>query len=151
MPIRATYNMTQIRQELSQFAENIESYLLLTLKQVGLTFVRDARNMTKEKGGFDDDTGNLRSSIGYFILKDGVIVSENFKQYKQGFEGKIMAERILNDVRGKSGYQLVGVAGMDYASHVESKGFNVITVQGDMMLVNLDSYLKSLEKKYNKK
>lgn len=130
-----------IKSELDAARQRIEKGLVDVLNQVGLTFVRDARNMSKAKGGFGDDTGNLRSSIGYFILKNGVIISDNFKQYKQGVEGKPMADRLLNEVRSKAGYQLVGVAGMNYASHVESKGYNVITAQADLAVVSLDRIL----------
>ena len=148
MVIKATYNMNQIRQELKQFAEKIDEDIFATLQQVGETFVGDARNMSKAQGGFGDVTGNLRSSIGYFIRRTGKVV---FSEIKGDSVGASVAEIALNEVPPSSGFQLVGLAGMDYASHVESRGLNVITVQGEMMLVNLDSYLKKLEKKYNKK
>jgi hypothetical protein len=51
----------------------------------------------------------------------------------------------------KEGYQLIGVAGMDYASHVESKGYNVITSQGDIALVNIERLLNKFKDRMNKK
>lgn len=138
-----------IKAELDATRQRIEKGLVDVLNQVGLTFVRDARNMSKAKGGFGDDTGNLRSSIGYFILKNGVIISDNFKQYKQGVEGKPMADRILNEVRSKASYQLIGVAGMDYASYVESKGYNVITAQAELAVVSLDRILTKYAARMN--
>lgn len=141
MAITPKFTRQMIKAELEAARQRIEKGLVDILNQVGLTFVRDARNMSKAKGGFGDDTGNLRSSIGYFILKNGVIISDNFEQFREGTEGKIMAERLLNDVKSKSGYQLVGVAGMEYASHVESKGYNVITAQADVAIISLDRIL----------
>lgn len=75
-------------------------------------------------GDFLDYTNNLRSSISYFIIKDGNIVGSNL-----GSEGQSTARGIANN-RARSarkGYGLVVVAGQDYAEFVESNGFDVIS------------------------
>jgi hypothetical protein len=51
----------------------------------------------------------------------------------------------------KSGYQLIGVAGMEYASEVEARGYNVITSQADTAIIDLTSSLKSFKDRMNKK
>ena len=101
--------------------------------------------MTKSQGGFGDVTGNLRSSIGYFILKDGKIIIENRKLSTKGTDkitGYGAAIHLLNEVQKITGYQLIGVAGMGYAAYVESLGYNVITIQADVALINLKTILR---------
>ena len=51
----------------------------------------------------------------------------------------------------KGGYQLIGVAGMEYASYVESMGYNVITSQQDTVLVDLKDLLKDYQRRMNDK
>jgi hypothetical protein len=104
-------------------AENIEKAVLLALMRVGEQFVVNARN----EGSYKDRTGNLRSSVGYVILKDGNVISDNFRgKAKQGVS---QAQKVADDVARKypRGYVLIGVAGMDYAAAVESRGYDVIT------------------------
>lgn len=148
MGIKPTFTRADIDRDLDAFREKVESDLFKILAYVGEEFVKEARQMTKADGGFGDITGNLRSSIGYFILKDGKIVKENLKG-SAGI-GKSAARIALNGVEKRDGYQLVGVAGMDYASKVESKGLNVISVQADTAIINLerilDKYADSLNK-----
>jgi hypothetical protein len=69
-------------------------------------------------GDYLNQTGNLRNSIGYFILKDGVIIEDH---------GDNKARIIAEEVASSSGISLIVVAGMDYAAAVEAKGYNVIT------------------------
>ena len=109
------------------------------LQYVGETFVTDARNQKT----FKDQTGNLRSSIGYCILRDGVIIEQDIKG---SAEGEAAAVKAVQDIPQKPGIRLVVVAGMEYASYVESLGLNVITVQGDQAVVNLDRLFKKYAK-----
>lgn len=127
------------------------------LMQVGLQFVRDARSKIPSEAyhaiagdartaasltggsinlssadGFNDDTGNLRSSIGFIILYDGQIVHTDFEESPRGTDkatGKIdgtkYAEKLGEDY--KSGWAIITVAGMEYAGWVEALGYDVIT------------------------
>ncbi len=112
----------------------MEKQIIKMLQYVGEEFVRDARRMHKAEGGFGDVTGNLRSSIGYFILKDGKIIQSNLEGNKEGANA---AKRLIGELEKRQGYQLIGVAGMNYATHVESKGLNVISLQSDMAIISL--------------
>ncbi|GAH74567.1 unnamed protein product, partial [marine sediment metagenome] len=93
-----------------------------TLAMVGENFVNDARNIKTYK----DQTGNLRSSIGYIIARDGNIIQENIEGKA---EGRAQAKEIANEVlrENNKGFVLIVVAGMEYAAAVESKGYDVIT------------------------
>lgn len=147
MGIKLVTNRQDIKRDIKSFQEKVENDLITILQYVGEKFVKEARNMTWEQGGFEDDTGNLRSSIGYFILKDGIIINDNTEGTSQGISA---AQHIFSQVEKNNGYQLIGVAGMKYASEVESRGYNVITVQADTALVNLDKLLKRYASKLSR-
>lgn len=147
MGITPKFKQSDIQGDLNKFEAQVEADLVSILAYVGNKFRRDARNMTKADGGFADVTGNLRASIGYFILKDGAVLKESLKGKAAG---KTAARNVLNSVEKKSGYQLVGVAGMDYASEVESRGLNVITAQADAAIINLDRLLSKYASKLGK-
>lgn len=55
------------------FEAQAKKKILLFLQAGGERFVKYAR----ENGSYEDRTGNLRSSIGYIIVKNGDIVMEN--------------------------------------------------------------------------
>ena len=90
----------------------------------------------------------MRSSIGYFVLKDGDVISQKFQDNPAGKEA---AEKLLDEIPNKTGLQLIVVAGMNYASYVESLGFDVITTSADLAMVSLDRKLKKLQDMLNKR
>ncbi|MDB0602359.1 hypothetical protein PL373_14655 [Tenacibaculum maritimum] len=120
--IKALFNGVQLNNIFEQFQEKVHSDILNTLRFVGEEFVNKARI----SGNYKDRTGNLRSSIGYIILKDGKIINKNFEGEK---EGKNQGQKVAKEVAEQhpDGYVLIGVAGMQYAAYVEAKSFDVIT------------------------
>lgn len=112
--------------------------LIKVLKDTGRKFVEQAQSMTVAEGGFRDSSGNLRSSIGYFLYNGENLIDSYFDGNSEGKEAAIA---LANRVSRTNGLQLLGVAGMDYAEAVESRGLNVITVQANMVLVNLRTIL----------
>ena len=98
------------------------------------------------RGEYYDDSKNLRNSIGYYVLKDGVIVRG---RVEGGGESQTAAMEVLNSVPKIRGYQLVGVAGMNYASYLESKGFNVITSQAFLAMTNVEGMIRRFAKAKN--
>lgn len=125
--------------------QQIEDAVLLRLIRVGEQFVTNARN----KADFTDRTGNLRSSIGYVIIKNGVQLKENFKQTAGGPDGIENAEKAIANAAAKypSGLVLIGVAGMDYAAAVESRGFDVITTSAGIAATSLKEAMAKLASK----
>lgn len=79
---------------------------------------------------YQDHTGNLLSSTGFIIYKDGKVVHKNFKESPIGTDKLTGLEEglkaALSELRESTGWGVVMVAGMDYASHVESKEYTVI-------------------------
>ena len=87
-------------------------------------------DIARRNGSYKDQTGNLRSSIGYIIAKNGEVVAENFTESEKGTDkttGKYKGRRLAEEVSlsHSGGYVLVGVAGMEYAAAVEAKGYEV--------------------------
>ncbi len=111
------YIMKYLKEKVDKYNDNIE----LALIYKGEEFINKARMIDTYK----DRTGNLRASIGYMVLKNGKPVKSSFKGGKGGKKAREVAKEIASDY--PSGYVLIGVAGMNYAAAVESKGFDVIT------------------------
>ena len=145
-------NSQSVLNELQRGYRTIENGIIRILQYAGEQFVKDAREGLKidgafPRGDYSDRTANLRSSIGYFILKDGVIINSSIEGTAEGITA---GRAVLGTIPDKSGYQLVGVAGMEYASYVESRGFNVITSQSDIAIVNIERMLQKFKDKLNK-
>lgn len=109
------------------FLEEVERQIIESLCRIGEEVVTLAKLIPSERG-FTDRTGNLRSSIGYVVCKDGKPINIAFEAVKGGHEGVHTGQQLALEVGAKSeGYTLVVVAGMNYAVHVESKGRDVLT------------------------
>ena len=122
MPLIPGFSQGDINNRINRWVVSIEQRTIWTLAMVGEQFVNDARNTQTYK----DQTGNLRSSIGYIIARDGAIIQENVEGKAEGrAQAKKIASEVLRD--NKKGFVLIGVAGMNYAAAVESKGYDVIT------------------------
>lgn len=110
------------------FVNRTEEKTYLLLAKAGEVFVKYAR----EHGGYHDQTGNLRSSIGYIITCDNEILTENFEQSDKGTDrttglGKARQLAMQVGSSNPSGWALICVAGMNYAASVEARGKDVIT------------------------
>ena len=119
----------QVRRWTDKFKDRAEDALLQALIYAGEYFVRLAR----EHGEYRDITGNLRSSIGYAVAKDGQVASVNYQRAEKGSDkdtGVQQSRRLARDLAmtHNQGFVLIGVAGMDYALYVENiKGKDVIS------------------------
>lgn len=117
----------QLERETMQAIE--EATLPLFIK-VGTRAVDIAR---KKMGGkpYQDDTGNLRSSTGFIVFRDGRSVHTDFKPSPEGTDkatGLSVGQKMAADyMRESKGWGIVLIAGMDYASYVENRGFDVIS------------------------
>lgn len=143
--LRATFTLPSIEAYFQQQAQRAEQAILNAYNLAGLEFVREARLKTATEGGFNDITGNLRSSIGYIILKNGKITAEDFQPSDNGTDretGVAQGLNFANIVASEygRGIVLICVAGMEYAAAVESKGKDVITGS----TLNLTTRLKEL-------
>lgn len=123
------FNRQFIKDRLNRLQETANKKTLEILQYHGEVFVNKARSNRT----YDDDTGNLRSSIGYIILYDGKIIRRNFRNSQKGTgrgsDGQDLALNTANEVAQNypNGWVLIGVAGMNYAAAVEALGYDVIT------------------------
>jgi hypothetical protein len=155
--IEPNFTTADVEKITQEYLRRIVKVTQNELMQVGLQFVRDARSKVpsvdyhaiagdarvaasltggsidlSSADGFNDDTGNLRSSIGFIILYDGEIVHSDFQSSPKGTDkatgletGTAYAGKLGADY--KSGWAIITVAGMDYAGWVEALGYDVIT------------------------
>ena len=129
MGIVTRFNQSDIDKIFKEAEKQMFDKILRVLRYAGETSVNEARN----NGAYQDQTANLRNSIGYVICVDGKVINENFSLSSQGTEPstenglKIGRELALSIARQSINISLIVVAGMKYASYVESKGYNVLT------------------------
>lgn len=137
---------------LDEFEQEIEAAYINRLIEAGELACQEAI----QSGNYENITGNLRSSIGYIIAYDGKIIKEGGFQkvqgrgenmqkvefttkggkrvsfwakgkYGDGSEGSQKGlELARSKISGKKGYAFILVAGMEYASFVSAKGYDVI-------------------------
>ena len=93
-----------------------EKRIVRALGYLGEQYVNASKNKTKAQGGYKDQTGNLRASIGWMILKDGKEVSLSVDERGED------TSRLINDVKSQApnGFVLVVFAGMEYAFYLEA-------------------------------
>ena len=122
------FDQQSLERWFEHYENRAEERILKLLQSAGEKFIEVAR----KRASFDDHTGNLRSSIGYVIAKDGEVLTENFTESDKGtdkttgkYKGRRLAEEVSLSYTG--GYVLVGVAGMEYAAAVEAKGYEVVS------------------------
>ncbi|MGJ1423327.1 hypothetical protein ACR79B_05000 [Sphingobacterium spiritivorum] len=97
--------------------------------------------------GYNDQTGQLRSSTGGLIYRDGKVLHEDFELSPYGTDKapglKEGREKAFAELRESSGWGITLVAGMEYASWVETR-------HGLSVLIDAESEVdKSLDQAFN--
>lgn len=156
MGMKARFTQSDIQKMFAIRIERIEKAIIDRLSLIGEEYVNAARKKapdsydvvvngkktamhkagprmnftTADTEGFIDQTGNLRSSIGYVVLKNGVVKAGSaFDEIKDGSEGSTKGKERIKKLKAKykTGYVLIVTAGMGYAAAVEAKGYDVLT------------------------
>lgn len=114
--------------------DRIHSLILRMLCFLGEKCVVEARDRSPQ-ASWVDQSGNLRSSIGYVVVCNGQIVNvSNFTPVKNGTdgaaEGKSLAEKLAKN--HERGYALIVVAGMNYAAYVEAINNKCVLVSAEL-------------------
>lgn len=117
-----TTKLSEVNDMLMREAERVERLTIRALSKLGEQCVTKIRDRAGDKSWYDQ-TGNLRSSVGYVIAHNKNIIQYSaFNQVKQGSEGvktgKDLAEKLAK--RYSNNYVLIVVAGMNYAEFVEA-------------------------------
>lgn len=96
---------------------------------------------SRDSGGYDDHTHNLRGSMGFKIFFDSKEVLSGGFDGRGSAEGESAARTALSKIEAKGSlWEVVVVAGMEYARYVEAKGCNVIS----FLQSSLDKKIKKL-------
>jgi hypothetical protein len=116
--IKMVTPVKEITKYLGEELEKDQQKIAQMLSYVGERCVSESRT----NGSYQDRTGNLRNSIGYVVLLNGRIYSQNTgnRSETQSLLAEIMPQF-------QNGVALIVAAGMHYSGYVEARGFNVIT------------------------
>lgn len=114
------YNL--IPEAVREFQERVENATVYYFSYMGEKLAKYA----KEMHSYTDRTGNLTNSIGYAVVKGGKII--NTGGMMGSCEAKAASLQVLQEMMDRINHQfaLIIIAGMEYASYVEAKGYNVI-------------------------
>lgn len=139
------FNKADIKIALNEKKELIRQAIILRLQRIGEQFIKNAR----ENGTYKDRTGNLRNSIGYVILENGVQLFESFPGSKAAGKRKAKGaiEATKKELEGAKGIVLIVVAGMEYAAAVESRGRDVLTASSKIAENDLKIAIKTIQSK----
>jgi len=143
-------NLKGIQSELIKRSSYIELALQYSLEYL----VEKMINHAKASAGYQDQTANLKSSIGGYVLKDGRRIGyRGFVQEPSTigtFEGvgTLTGTAFIDSLVSKyqSGYVILLVAGMEYATYVENfHNLNVLKKSELQMQIELPSIMKDLQ------
>ena len=127
MALKMTTPLKIIEDSINASVEAKQKVVVNTLFYVGEQCIIEAR----DNGNYTDQTGNLRSSIGYAVIWDGKVIHRNsITKVKKGDKGVAEGNDYLSKCIEKAsnkGVVLIVTAGMNYAQYVEAKGRNVLS------------------------
>ena len=139
MGVTMTTPMSEIRAYLEREAKKSLHQVIAILTYVGETVVNEIR--TSDISEWNDQTGNLRSSIGYIISVDGVPTAvSKFEPVdgplkhtttEDGSANGMAYAQTLATLYPK-GIALIVVAGMSYASYVEAMENKIVLAGGEI-------------------
>lgn len=125
MPIQRITPQADIDRFIAERIEALNNALVYRMCAIG----EQVLNAARATNSYKDQTGNLRSSIGYAVSMDGNIVQmSSFETVKNGGTGsKTGKDYVMQLIKGfPQGIVLIVVAGMNYASYVSAKGYDVL-------------------------
>ena len=125
MGIKQTTPAAEIDRYIERQVERINRAVVYNLQYIGEACLNAARDTNSYK----DRTGNLRSSLGYVIVRDGKIVEQSdFEVVKEGATGAKSGIQYAKEIARQfpEGIVLLVVAGMQYAAFVSAKGYDVM-------------------------
>lgn len=143
MGVKPLFTINDVRKKLADDVAKIDRLIIAKLKVLGEKVINHARLVPAEFG-YTDRTGALRASTGYIIYNHGVPVFTNFKGSNP--EGKQTGEDRAQEIASQftGGYLLVVVAGMNYATYVESTGRDVLTSAHQLAIVEMPRLIAEL-------
>lgn len=149
-----TTPMSKIEAIIIQSLRIIRDEIIRALSYLGEQCVKEARDRTAEESWIDQ-TGNLRSSVGYVIYERGRKEIESaFKIVKQGSKGSEEGRKMIDELANlyTDTYAMVVVAAMNYAEYVEAKENKDVLASTELFARNkISEYLKKATERAKKK
>lgn len=135
-----------IRKRFAIFEQRLKKVIIFYLSALGESLVAYAR----ENHSYIDQTGNLTNSIGYAVVYNKEIVKSSEAASPDVSDAiSDTINKLLKEVSNT--YELIIVAGMNYAAYVESKGYNVILPAELKARTDFPKRMKEIEELANKK
>ncbi len=127
--------MSEVNAVIEAEAERVDKIVIQALSNLGDMCVTEARDRAQEDSWFNQ-TGNLRSSVGYVVVAHGTIVERSgFETVLNGSEGSMVGKKLAEELAKKysSDYALIVVAGMHYAEYVEAKESKSVLASAELL------------------
>lgn len=141
-------NQKALDRYLYNFGIRIEKALIYQLEYL----VAELQNHAKINAGYVDQTSNLKGSIGGVVLKNGKPIT--FKGFdSDGSEGASQGKDYIESLISQhtSGYVILIVAGMEYATYVENYNqLNVLKKSELKLQAEIPKILNKLIKRLEK-
>ena len=142
MALNTDYNSANFLLQLKNDVEVGYASIIPDMIRVCKGFLIDVREQLEghDLGNYNNRTKQLRESLAAYIFRNGVIIWSD-----EGGNGT-ESQRVIREqiTLTPSGFDIIGIASKEYASWVESKGYNVITNQGEWFVVNLGEVFAKL-------
>lgn len=121
-----------------------------TFAYIGEVCVKKIRSRSQSESWIDQ-TGNLRSSIGYAVTEYGKqTIKSQFEVLLEGSEGSREGKKFLDSLIGqfKQSYALIVVAGMNYAEFVEARDNKDVLASTELWAKKeMNTYLEKTKKR----
>ena len=144
MKIEMTTSADKVMNEIAKQMKRREQVLVRQL----LYCAEQITNAARDTRSYQDQTGNLRSSLGCIVAIDGKVVNEvGFQQTLNGSEGVKNGKEYIRKILAEQfpkGIVLVAVAGMNYAGYVSARGYDVLDSAELLAEKLVPQYLKQL-------
>jgi len=142
-----TSNTEKVIKKIEKMAVKMDIDIIKVFFYVGEKMTEIARSLPAGQS-YEDQTSNLRSSIGYIVTRNSEIVQASSFQaiassttQEVGAEGAQIGKEYIESLIGKNDYELIQAAGMEYAKFVQAMpGRDVIMgveLQGEAQLKKL--------------
>lgn len=122
MGIQMATPLSEVDRILYKSFEILKNEITKRLVKLGEECIAKIRDRSGSESWYDQ-TGNLRSSVGYAVYDYGIKQIESaFQIVRNGNEGSSEGKKMISQLGSEysNAYALVVVAGMNYASYVEA-------------------------------
>ena len=142
MALNTDYNSANFLLQLKNDVEVGYASIIPDMIRVCKSFLIDVREQLEghDLGNYNNRSKQLRESLAAYIFRNGVIIWSD-----EGGNGT-ESQRVIREqiTLTPSGFDIIGIASKEYASWVESKGYNVMTNQGEVFLFDMGKVFTKL-------